>query len=94
MGDNPPNAKQWDRIKEMVEKIDGKPVTEIVYREWYYGRPWYYNQPYYGSIGSGGLVLNGYNGAAVADNQATWKAEGDSGFNMYYAGKAEALEAS
>ncbi len=75
MGDNPPNAKQWDRIKEMVENIDGKAVTEVVFRDWYYGRPWYHNQLYYGhgTIGSGGLVLNGYN--AVSDNQATWTAE-------------------
>jgi len=61
---NKPNAAQWERIKEMVAKIDGKAVTEIVYRDWYYGHPWYHNNIWWGSVG--GTAVDGHNHASLS----------------------------
>jgi len=33
-----PTEKQWDKIKERVSQIDGKPVTERIYLDYYWPR--------------------------------------------------------
>jgi len=63
LGDTPPNAVQFSRIKEKVAKIDGAPITPIVIHEWYrpyISRPYYPNTnpwvPYWGTLTTSGSV--------------------------------------
>jgi hypothetical protein len=42
--DRAPNAKQWKRIKERVDEIDGTATTERVFIDRYWRRYW---EPYY-----------------------------------------------
>lgn len=58
-----PTEKQWDRIKERVGEIDGKPITQTVYIDRYVDRypyrPYWTNGPsvFGSSLSSGGMVL-------------------------------------
>lgn len=85
-----PTKAQWARIKERVAEIDGKPITERVFIDRYWGP--YYNWPPYYPYGIGSsktpqvwtnwrTVPSGNNtGGSYCSNTA-----------MYAAGKADAL---
>lgn len=86
MGDQPPNAKQWEAIKAKVDKITGTPIPYPIYVERYV-RPWYPNGVWYSS--TGGYASNTYTvGASGGSNKNP--TSGYAYAAMYALGKAEA----
>ena len=43
--DGPPTPKQWEKIKERVGKIDGTPITAVIYNRDYWRPYWVEKQP-------------------------------------------------
>lgn len=101
-----PNKKQWERIKEKVAAIDGKPIVEREYINTYYPRYrdyWYPNYIHCSGVSqslasakpadnSGAWVMNGQN--ANMNVSHTSGKNFDSISAMYALGKTEALEFS
>ncbi len=89
-----PTSKQWKRIKEVVEDIDGQAVTEHVYldRYWYNGWRPYYSYPVWNNDPTLTVTLCQSQGAnAVADKNFKINNTADA---MYLAGRSESLTAN
>ena len=72
--DGPPNAEQWDRIKERVALVDGTVLTrEVIYRDRYW--PHYVHGVYYGgtstltarAVGANALTSNASVSSSLMD---------------------------
>lgn len=86
MGDQPPNAKQWEAIKAKVGKITGERTTYPVFVDRYVPAPW---RPYWRD----GITYSGSLSSGTADADAgIWQNDVsfDSHKSMYSLGKAEA----
>ena len=88
----PPNAKQWKRVKKVVQDIDGTAITEYVYLDRYWTTPWREKWGY----GHTGDPLPNWPTVTVTNTKLTGDGGTASALDaMYTAGKAEyALEHS
>lgn len=80
---SPPNKKQWDRIKEKIDAIDGRAVVYREYVDRWIARPWRHTDPWI-TYCNGMSVSNGIARAradaadlAVRSTGVTWQSNAD-----------------
>lgn len=97
-----PTKAQFDRIKEKVKEIDGKPITQTIYLRDYWHPPYYYDRYRYyiihpNDVGGMSPTMGSLSGVATGGSLGTAgnATASAAGFNsvhaMYALGKAESM---